>query len=327
MPKLVRHITLRQLQVFEAVARLRNFSRAGEELFLTQSTVSTQIKNLSDAVQYPLVEQIGKEVHLTEAGTLLHKAGKDILHILENTDMALANLKELKQGKLRLASVTTAKHFVPEVLGRFSQLYPEIEMSLTIQNRKTILQRLNNQADDLYILGHHPLPAMDIHTQALAPNPLYVVASAKHPITKHRTRLTLKELAEQTLILREPGSEIRSAVESLFEIHGLKLNPRMVFDSNEAIKQAVVSRLGVSILSLHSILPEDDNSRIAIVDTDHFPLKSNWHIAYPKDKELSVVAKAFLEHLSEEGQRLSHQLDNLSKKLHRQAKKPVLEAI
>jgi DNA-binding transcriptional LysR family regulator len=315
MLKLARHITLRQLQVFEAVARLRNFSRAGEELFLTQSTVSTQIKNLSDTVGLPLLEQVGKEIHLTEAGKIFHNACCEVFRTLDNTEMAMSNLQGLKQGILKLAAITTAKYFAPEVLGHFSQLYPGIELSLTIQNRNTVLQRLKNNTDDLYVLGHIPPEELDIHSQAFAPNPLYVMAAADHPLVIQNSRLSLQELAEQPLIMRETGSGIRSAVEDLFQANGLKPNIRMVFDNNEAIKHAVIGRLGISILSLHSILLEGKNGPIGIVDTEHFPITRDWHVVYPKGKELSVVAKAFLEFLHEEGQRLSQQLNALAEHL------------
>ena len=321
MLKIARHITLRQLQIFEVVARLRNFSRAGEELFLTQSTVSTQIRNLSDVVGFPLLEQIGKEVHLTETGTLLHNACRDIFGILDNVDMAVADLQGLKRGTLKLAAITTAKYFAPEVLGRFSQLYPDIELSLTIQNRNTILQRVKNNADDLYILGHNPPAEMDIHSHTFAPNPLYVMASADHPLVKRPDRLSLKELAEQPLIGREAGSGIRSVTEALFEAHGLKPNIRMIFDNNEAIKHALIGQLGISVLSLHSILLEGKSGPVRIVDTEHFPLIRNWHVVYPKGKELSVVAKAFLAFLHEEGQRLSLQLHDFAQSIDPQFKR------
>jgi DNA-binding transcriptional LysR family regulator len=312
MLKLARHITLRQLQVFEAVARLKNFSRAGEELFLTQSTVSTQIKNLSDTVGLSLLEQVGKEIHLTEAGKIFHNACCEVFRILDNSEMAMSDLQGLKRGTLKLAAITTAKYFVPEVLGHFSQLYPGIELSLTIQNRNTVLQRLKNNTDDLYILGHNPPEELDIHSQAFAPNPLYVMAAADHPLVTQNSRLSLQELADQPLILRETGSGIRSAVEDLFQANELKPNIRMVFDNNEAIKHAVIGRLGISILSLHSILLEGENGPIGIVDTEHFPITRDWHVVYPKGRELSVVAETFLEFLYEEGQQLSLQLHALA---------------
>ena len=315
MLKLARHITLRQLQVFEAVARLRNFSRAGEELFLTQSTVSTQIKNLSDAMGFPLVEQTGKEIHLTDAGKLLDNACKDVFRVLDNVEMAVADLKGLKSGSLKLAAITTAKYFAPEVLGHFSQLYPGIDLSLAIQNRNTILQRLKNNTDDLYILGHNPPEELDIHSQIFAPNPLYVMAAADHPLVTKSSRLTLEELAEQPLIMRETGSGIRSALEEIFQKHGLKPNIRMVFDNNEAIKHALIGHLGISVLSLHSILLEGKNGPVGIVETEHFPINRNWHVVFPKGKELSVVAKTFLEFLQEEGQRLSQQLQSLTENI------------
>ena len=226
--------------------------------------------------------------------------------------MAVADLKGLKRGSLRLAAITTAKYFAPEVLGHFSRLYPDIELSLAIQNRATILQRLKNNMDDLYILGHNPPTELDIVAHAFAPNPLYVMASVNHPLLQRTTALSLSEFAEQPLIMREPGSGIRSTLETLFETHSLKPNIRMIFDNNEAIKHALIGQLGISVMSLHSILLEGKNGPLGIVDTEQFPLQRSWHVVYPKGKELSVVAKTFMAFLHEEGHHLSRQLQEFA---------------
>jgi DNA-binding transcriptional LysR family regulator len=315
MRKLARHATLRQLQVFEAIGRLRSFTRAAEELFLTQSTVSTQVKNLVDIVGVPLVEYIGKQVHLTEAGKYLYQACQEILRTLDNVDMAVADLQGLKQGSLSISVIDTAKYFAPEVLGHFWQLYPEIDVSLNVSNREHVLERLKENQDDVYILGHNPPADLEIHAEAFAPNPLYVMASKEHPLTKQNRSFSLEEIAEQPLLLREPGSGIRAAVEQLFASKGLAPNVRMVLSSNESIKHAVIGQLGISVLSLHSIFLEGAEGPIAVLDVEGFPIKHNWHVVRPKGKELSVVAKRFVEFLRKEGELLSQKLDKLSNDL------------
>lgn len=315
MLKLARHVTLRQLQIFEAIGRLNNFTRVAEELFLTQSTVSTQIKHLTELAGIPLVEVVGKKTYLTEAGEILYHACKDVINRLDNTEMAFADLKGIKTGSLNLSVISTAKYFAPEVLGKFWQRYPDIEVSLNVNNKENLLQRLANNEDDLYILGHNPPKELDIETIEFAVNPIYVMASKKHPLAKKKQKISLKQLAEQSLIFREPGSGIRDVIESMFKSKGLKPSARMVLSNNEAIKHALIGQLGVSVLSLHTILLEGSKGPIALLNVEGFPVQRKWHLVYRKGKELSVVAQSFVEFLHIEGERLSKQVDDLAHKI------------
>lgn len=320
MLKLARHVTLRQLQIFEAIGRLKNFTRVAEELFLTQSTVSTQVKHLTELAGIPLVEIVGKKTYLTEAGEILYHTCQDVINRLDNAEMAFADLKGIKIGTFKLSVISTAKYFAPEVLGKFWQLYPDIEVSLNVNNKENILQRLENNEDDLYILGHNPPNEFDIETIEFASNPIYVMASKKHPLAKQKQRISLKQLAEQSLIFREPGSGIRDVIESLFKSKGLKPNVRMVLSNNEAIKHALIGQLGISVLSLHTILLEGAKGPIALLNVEGFPVQRKWHLVYRKGKELSVVAKSFVEFLHDEGERLSKQVDELAHKIDPQLK-------
>jgi len=315
MLKLARHVTLRQLQIFEAIGRLKNFTRVAEELFLTQSTVSTQVKHLTELAGMPLVEVVGKKTYLTEAGEILYHACQDVINRLDNAEMAFADLKGIKTGTLKLSVISTAKYFAPEVLGKFWQRYPDIEVSLNINNKENNMQRLINNEDDLYILGHNAPKELDIETIEFAANPIYVMASKKHPLVKQKQQISLKQLAEQSLIFREPGSGIRDVIESLFKSKGLKPNVRMVLSNNEAIKHALIGQLGISVLSLHTILLEGAKGPIALLDVEGFPVHRKWHLVYRKGKELSIMAKSFIEFLHEEGEHLSEQVDELAHKI------------
>ncbi|WP_455222760.1 LysR family transcriptional regulator [Kaarinaea lacus] len=315
MLKLARHVTLRQLQIFEAIGRLKNFSRVAEELFLTQSTVSTQVKNLTELVGMPLVEVVGRKTYLTQAGEILYHACQDVISRLDNAEMAFADLQGIKTGTLKLSVISTAKYFAPEVLGKFWQQYPGIEVSLEVNNKENILQRLANNEDDLYILGHNPPKDLEISSIAFASNPIYVMASKEHPLATQNQRISLKQLAEQPLIFREPGSGIRDVIEKLFAAKGLKPNVRMILSNNEAIKHALIGQLGISVLSLHTILLEGEKGPIALLNVEGFPVQRKWHVVYRKGKELSVVAQAFVEFLTDEGKRLSRQVDDLARKI------------
>ncbi len=291
----MRHSTLRQLEVFETIARLGSFTRAAEELFVTQPTVSMQIKKLTDAIGLPLFEQIGKKMYLTEAGRELHQACHGIFEHLSQFEMIAADMKGLKAGKLRLGVVTTAEYFAPRLLGMFCQQYPEIEVSLEVSNRKHILDRLANNMDDLYILDLPP-ENEEIIVQGFMQNPLVVLASLNHPLAKKK-KITLERIAEEPFIFRESGSGTRIETENFFSKQGFKLKTRMTLGSNEAIKQAILGGLGVSVLSRHTLTLDSHKNQLAILDVNDFPLDCQWHYAYPSGKKLSIVAQTFLAYL------------------------------
>lgn len=291
----MRHSTLRQLEVFEAIARLGSFTRAAEELFLTQPTVSMQIKKLADAVGLPLFEQVGKKIYLTDAGRELHQTCRDIFEHLAHFEMVVADMKGLKTGKLRLAVVTTAKYFAPRLLGMFCQQYPGVEVSLQVSNRERVLERLASNQDDLYILGQPPEEA-DAVAEAFLENTLVVIAPVRHALAKKK-KIPLTRIAEEPFLLREPGSGTRMATERVFAAHGLKLKARMELGSNEAIKQAVIGGLGISVLSSHTLALDAPARQFVVLDVQGFPIRRHWYFAYPAGKQLSIVASTFVDYL------------------------------
>lgn len=293
----MRHSTLRQLEVFSAIARLGSFTRAAEELFLTQPTVSMQIKKLTEAVGLPLFEQIGKRVHLTEAGRELYETSRDIFDRWSRLEMAIADLKGLKQGHLRIAVVTTAKYFTPRLLGTFCQKYPGIDASLKVTNRERVLERLEHNQDDLYVIGQPPEDIAVEHRPFLA-NPLVVIAPHDHALVS-QDRIPLTRLVAEPFVMREPGSGTRMALERLLQQHGLSIKVRMELGSNEAIKHAVASGLGVSVLSRYTLAADPAANDLAVLNVEGFPIQRQWYVVYPAGKQLSVVAQAFLTHLQE----------------------------
>lgn len=311
MPEyLIRYATLRQLQIFEASVRLESFSRAAEELFVTQPTVSMQIKKLSDVLGLPLFEQIGRNVRPTEIGRELYESVRRVFENLANFEMKVSEYKGMKVGRLRLGVVTTAQYFVPEVLGEFCRAYPGIDVALKVSNRELIHERLLAYEDDLYIVGQAPENVMDIEVYPFAPNPLAILAPRNHPLAKQKN-IPLSRIAEEQLILREPGSGIRDATLRLFESHGLKPNVRMELGSNEAIKHAIVGGLGLSVLSLHTLSLEGADGPVIMLDVEGFPIMRQWHLVHPKGKELSLVAQAFLKFSLEEEPRMRQKMIDL----------------
>lgn len=302
----MRHSTLRQLEVFEAIARLKSFTRAAEELFLTQPTVSMQIKKLTDEIGLPLFEQIGKKIYLTDAGKELYQTCLGIFEHFSRFEMIASDMKGLKSGKLRLAVVTTAKYFTPRLLGMFCQEYPGIDVALIVTNRERALERLSSNQDDLYILGQVP-DAVDAVAEVFLDNPLVVLASADHPLSREK-KISIERICDESFIMREPGSGTRMATERFFLEQGYKLKVRMELGSNEAIKQAIVGRLGIAVLSRHTLALDAPMGQLAILDVEGFPIERHWYFAYPSGKQLSIVAQTFLEYLRQ----ASDNLDDLS---------------
>lgn len=299
---MMKNATLRQLKVFEAVARNLSYTRAAEELYLTQPTVSIQLKQLADIVGQPLLEQIGKRVYLTDTGSELLKVCRDIFDGLSRFEMLVSDMQGVKAGKLSLAIISTAKYFVPRLLGLFCQRYPGIDVSLKVTNRERVLQRIADNQDDLYVLGQPP-EHMEVELQPFLENPLVVLAARTHPLAAKKN-IPPQRLVEEAFLMREPGSGTRLATEQFFSERGLKLKVRMELGSNEAIKQAVAGGLGIAVLSAHTLALERSIDDLAILDVDGFPIRRHWYLAYPKNKQLSVVAQAFLEFLHVESKLL-----------------------
>ncbi len=304
---MLKHATLHQLKVFEAIARSGSFTRAAEEMFLSQPTVSQQIKQLTKAVGIPLFEQIGKRIYLTDAGKEVLTACKDISEKMSQLEMTLADLKGLKQGNLRLAVITTAKYFVPRLLGQFRHRYPGIKVALQVTNRKQVLDRLGENEDDLYILGQPP-EGLDINLRPILENALVAIAPSDHPLAREKN-ITLQRFAEEPFIIREAGSGTRMAVEQFFAENRIEMNVEMEIGSNEAIKHAIVGGLGVSVLSRHVLALEGTKGPLTILDVEGFPIQRHWYIVYPASKQLSVVASTFLEYLLNEGKQMVAQID------------------
>jgi DNA-binding transcriptional LysR family regulator len=291
------HLSLRQLKLFEAVARHLSFTRAAEEMHLTQPAVSIQIKQLESNIGFPLFEQIGKRIFLTDVGQELYDLSGEMLELLARFEMSVADRKGLKQGRLRLAVTTTAKYFVPRLLGPFCQRHPGIDVSLKVSNRERMLERLAGNQDDLYIFGQPP-KHLAVRSRPFLENRLVPLTSPDHPLAG-KSRIPLQRLVEEPFLMRELGSGTRMATEQFFRDQGVSVQVRMELGSNEAIKQAVMGRLGLAVLSHNAVMLESAMGQLAILDVEGFPLPCHWYLVYPAEKKLSVVAQAFYDYLEQ----------------------------
>ena len=291
--------TLRQLEIFLAVYDLGSITAASEALHLTQPTVSTQLKKLADDVGMPLYQRVGRGREFTDAGRALAATAREVLESFERLDMTLADLRGLKAGTLRIAVVTTSKYFIPHLLGSFCEQYPQVDLQFRVGNREQIIQRLHDGLDDLYVFSHPPEDA-DIEVTDFLPNPLVAIAPVDHPLAA-KQGLSLTDLAGEPFLMREQGSGTRHAIERHLARQEARLNVRMTIESNEAIKHAVMSGLGVSILSEHT-LAYGGSDGLVTLDIATLPIESTWYLVRLRSRRLSPIAETFLDYLQHEGQ-------------------------
>ena len=295
----LRNVSFRQLQVFECVARLGNFTAASRELFITQPTVSMQMKKLEESLNTRLFEQVGRQVHLTYEGRAFLKTCREIFASVTQFDEHISNRIETVSGPLTFAGVTTTEYFVPVLLGVFKKLYPLVNFSLSILDRENLFRRLQDNLDDLYLIDQVP-KNIEVETIPFIKNPLVIVASSDHPLAR-RKHLSMEVLKTETFLLREQTSGTRIALKRFLESHAITLNISMELSSNEALKQAVASNMGLSILSKYCVARECERGELVELNVKGFPLMERWYIVYPKDRHMPPAARVFLRFLLEEG--------------------------
>jgi DNA-binding transcriptional LysR family regulator len=293
---------LPQLRVFEASARLGCFARAAEELHLAQPTVSVQIKKLSETIGFPLFEQVGKRIHLTDAGQRVYAGCNEVFHALSSIEGRLNDMRGLDSGHIQLAVTSSAKCFAPRLLGAFIQRYPGVEASLHINNRGTLIERLKHNEDDLYVFADPP-DQQEVMVQAILSNPLVVFARSDHPMAGEKD-IAFARLANEPFLIREPGSGTRMVALKQFERRGIAPRIRMELSTNEAIREAILAGLGISILSRYTLGLEPEQTNLVCLDVEGFPLESHWHFVYPVGKHLSVAARAFMDFARAEAKNL-----------------------
>lgn len=294
----LKHATLRQLSVFAAVARHLSFSRAAQELHLTQPAVSMQVKLLEAQAGLPLFEQVGRKIHLTEAGQELYRRSLAVADELRAAEEALNLLHGLKQGRLHIALVSTAKYLAPPLLARFLKVHPGITLKLSVNNREIVLAQLASNEVDLAITGRPP-EHLDTVAEAFAPHPHVIVAHPAHLLARKR-RIPLNRIAEEDFLMREPGSGTRGLLERLFASHGLPLKMSMEMASNESIKQAVMAEMGVAFLSLHTVGLELATRHLVTLNVQGLPVVRDWYVVHLASKRLSPIALALKDFLRAE---------------------------
>ncbi len=298
MRRSLMRLTLRQLQVFRAVCAQQSYSRAAEEMALTQPAVSLQIRQLEELVGQPLFEYVGKKLYRTEAAELLLRAGEDIFQRLESLDMQLSDLQGSLQGQLRLAVESSAKYLTPHLFAAFRHQYPDVSLHLTVANRGQIVKRLGDNRDDLVIMSLVP-PDMALEFLPFFNYPIVAVAPPDHPLCRV-ARLSLRDLGAYPLLVREPGSGTRKACEEYFQQKRAHFAQVQECASSEALREAVVAGLGLALLPRHAVRGELAEGSLAELAVEELPLFRSWCVVHPRGKRLTPVAEAFFAFIREE---------------------------
>lgn len=295
----MRNYTLKQLLTFIEVAKDCSVSKAAERLFVTQPAVSMQLRQLEDAFGIALVESVGRNIQLTDAGQAFLTHAIAAVGQLKDLEAVMAEHVGLKRGHIDLAVVSTAKYFVPMLLVQFGKLYPGVDVTLHIDNRENVLGLMARNEADLVIMGRAP-KTLDCEAIPFATNPLSIVAAPDHALSR-RKHLPFSALADYSFVVREQGSGTRAAMERLFAQNEVAFKVAMEMPSNETIKQAVMAGMGLSFLSLRTVRHELASGHIALVDVSGMPLVGNWYVTHLRQKRLAPAAQAFKVFLVQQG--------------------------
>ena len=292
------NVTFRQLRLFLALAETGSVSAAAKVMHVTQPTASMQLKEMSLSVGLALYEVIGKKIYLTEVGKELAVTARAVAQTWDAFEQNVDAAKGLSRGKLRVAVVSTAKYFMPHLIGSFCTKHPAIDVSLEILNRDGVVHRLRENLDDLYIMSMPPKD-MDLGDEAFMPNPIVLIAPNADPLAK-RTQVGLYELTQRRFIVREKGSGTRMATDQFFRKMKFRPDIRLELGSNEAVKESVAGGLGLGVVSRHALHGHKKENGVSVIDIEGFPVSSAWHIVYPASKKLSPLALAFKKHMIQE---------------------------
>lgn len=295
--------TLNQLKVFLKVTQTESITKAAEELHLTQPAVSIQLKNFQDQFEIPLTEVVGRQLYVTEFGREIATAAELILEGVYELNYKTQAHKGQLTGRLKISIVSTGKYVMPYFLSDFLKLHQGVELAMDVTNKAKVIESLEKNVVDFSLVSILP-DSIAVDSIKLMQNKLYLVSNNDNRFNKNVYDNSIFE--QLPLIYREPGSGTRLVMEQFIRANNLPVLKKMELTSNEAVKQAVVAGLGSSIMPLIGIKNELSNGELQIVPVKKFPIKTNWHLIWLKNKKFSSAAKAYLEYVKKEKDNIIH---------------------
>ena len=287
--------TLHQLEIFLKVSELKSVTKASEALYLTQPAVSIQLKKFQDQFNIPLFEVVGRKIYITDFGDEIAVAAKKILAEVESINYKALSFQGELAGKLKIAIVSTAKYVIPYFISDFINDNRGVDLNMDVTNKSSVIQALENNEVDFAMVSTIP-KNLKVNRIELMENKLYMVGPVDYKLkTKY---LSISEMQKLPLIYREQGSATRLAMENFIESRKVSTYKTMELTSNEALKQAVISGLGFSIMPLIGIKNALANKDIQIIPVKGLPIITNWSLIWLSTKKLSPVAEKLLEYIN-----------------------------
>lgn len=293
--------TLHQLQIFLKVVELKSITRAAEALFLSQPAVSMQLKKFQNQFSIPLTEVIGRQLYVTEFGNEIAEAAERIQNEVEAINYKTRSQKGQLAGKLKLSIVSTAKYVMPYFLTDFMRQNNGIDLVMDVTNKTGVIRSLERNKVDFAMVSVIP-DHLDLKTIQLMENRLFLIGDQQ--AKKDADTSIHKTFEKRPLIYREQGSATRTAMENFMETNNFNQKKKIELSSNEALKQAVISGLGLSIMPLIGLKNELKDKELFIIPHKNLPIISHWYLIWLKSKNLSPVAKAYLNFINTEKKRI-----------------------
>ena len=286
--------TLHQLQVFTKVVQTRSITKAAEELYMTQPAASIQLKKLQDQFEIPLTEVVRKRIRITDFGMEIYRMAENILAVVHAINYKTEAYKGLLSGRLSIGVVSTGKYVMPYFLADFIKLHGGIDLVMDVTNKTKVLESLSTGEIDFALVSVLP-SKIAVHEEVIMENELAFIGNSDFVLEKDK--LSKEDLESQALIYREEGSATRGIMEQYFEKKHLLIRKKIELTSNEAVKQAVLAGLGISIMPLIGIREELTQKRLKIIPSAGLPIKTKWRLIWLKEKPLSPVAQHYLSFL------------------------------
>jgi len=280
--------TIKQLYSFEAVIRLGGFTSASKELHITQPAVYMQVQQLQNNIGAKIFNINGKKITPTFIGNKIYETAVKAINVVENSKLEINQSLNPDSGHLQIAVATTANSFVSNLLSKFKKEFPKMTFYMDVTNRHSLLDNLKNHNADIVIMGEPP-KNIPLISHAFMKNPLIAIAHPKNELLT-KNKVTIKDLAKETLLTREVGSGTRITIE---RFTGLNFNSDIQINSNEAIVEAVQAGLGIGFVSMHSVNLQLKNQIIKQLNVEPFPIVRQWHIVHHAEAELSPIARRF----------------------------------
>jgi len=304
-----RHLTLRQLEVLKTVAEAGSMAEAGRRLFMTGPAITQQVQQLEKVLAMPVFDRLGRRLQLTAAGERALSAAIEVHSRLGVLAKEMDALRKQDDGTLHLGILATATHILPPLLADFRRRAPGIAVHMAVSTREELARRVLDGDVDLALMGRGAETGTEeaassgrLVREPFASNPHVIIAWPGHPLAAARGIAPI-ELRHETIVQREPGSGTRAMLDAFISMHRIAPRERITVSGNEMAKHAVMSQLGISLTSMHTLFLELTTGALVRLHVDHTPIERTWYVVYHPDRWLPPAAAAFRDYLLDEGAR------------------------